>query len=127
MAPSRCGKISALVDLDMALKIAAFLITLVLCLAAGIVVFAALIIALNGYSESDALYGIIAFAVLSLIAALAMGLFSAFGAKVLAARGQQKWMAVLIAVIIFSIIGALAEVAAAAISIGIAEAVRVNF
>ena len=58
-------------------KIVAFILTLTLSLAAGTVVLLFLLIAMNGYSESDAMWGLGVYALLAFAVSVLMG-FGAF-------------------------------------------------
>ncbi len=108
-------------------KIAALFLTLVVCLAAGTVVLLFLLVAMNGYSESDAMWGLGVYAALAIAASIVMG----FGAFLTAGFLQKKQFgavsSVLISVILFAIIGFLADGLCGLIGVGVAEFVRVNF
>ncbi len=83
----------------MAAKIAAFLITLVLTVILAVIGFALLMLALNGYSESDSMYsmgtyGIFAFLLVFAAAAIAAGV-----AHLLIAREFKTVGAVMISTI----------------------------
>lgn len=108
-------------------KIVASILTLILSLAAGTVVLLFLLLAMNGYSESDAMWGLGVYAALAIAASIVMG----FGAFLTAGFLQKKQFgavaSVLIPVILFSIIGVLADTLCGLIGVGVAEFVRVNF
>src|SRR5437868_15373354 len=97
----------------MAAKIAAFLITLVLTVILGVIGFALLMLALNGYSESDSMYpmgtyGIFAFLLVFAAAEIAAGVvhlligseFKEVGAVVIASIAGGAFGEVAIVVLI---------------------------
>ncbi|MFZ1700147.1 MAG: hypothetical protein WBO10_09830 [Pyrinomonadaceae bacterium] len=111
----------------MAAKIIALIVTLVASLAAGVFVFLGILVAMNGYSESDASYGLIAYVALALLVSLLMGI-SAFlltGRLIKSEFGPAT--AVLIASVAFSLLGATLKGVCGLVGIGVAEFVRVNF
>jgi hypothetical protein len=111
----------------MAPKVLAFIITLILNIAIGVAVFFVLLLAMNGYSESDANYGFIAYIILALIVSLLMGSSAAIVANVLQKRKFSGVVSSLIAIVAFTGVGAALKGVCALIGVGIAELVRVNF
>ncbi len=111
----------------MAPKLISFFLTLAVNVAAGVVVFAGLIIAMNGYSESDATYGLAAYVVLAAAVTLMMSGLAALTTHLLQKREFRAWSAVLISVLIFAFAGAILKFVTSLIAVGIAEYVRVNF
>jgi hypothetical protein len=111
----------------MAAKITAFLITLLLCIAIGIVALATMLIAMNGYSESDAVWGLGAFVLLALIGTALMVLGAFFLAGFLTKKEYGPVAAAIIAILVFSIFGSALLIVSALIGVGVAEIVRVNF
>lgn len=111
----------------MVAKLAAGLITLVINFALGIVVFFFLLIAMNGYSESDAQYGIAAYMIFALIVTFVMSGLSVLAVHILMKREVRGAIAASIAVIVFSIIGAGLKLVCVAIGAGVAEYVRVHY
>lgn len=108
------------------MKIVAFIITFLINIVAGVVVFFLMLLAMNGYSESDASYGLGAYAVLAVIVTLLMSIGAAFVAHVLLKRKFTGLVSVLIAVPIFSVVGAGLKIVCSIIGVMIAEYVRVN-
>jgi len=108
-------------------SIAAFIATFLVNIAAGVVIFVVMLVAMNGYSESDATYGLGAYGVLALLMTLAMSLLAALLAKRLRKREFRAVSAVLIAVVVFSLTGIILKVICSIIGIGVAEFVRVNY
>jgi hypothetical protein len=108
-------------------KIAAFLITLIVNIAIGVAVFFFMLLAMNGYSESDASYGLVTYVVLALIVSLLMSTGAAFIAHILLKRKFSGLVSVLIAVAIFSVVGAVLKIVCSIIGVAIAEFVRVNY
>lgn len=111
----------------MAAKIISALITLILLLALAVVVFAFMIIIMNGFSESDAKWGIYGYLGLSV---LITALMSA-GAAVLAGRLMRKEMATALVIFIssavFTVIGAMLMCVSGFVGVMIADIVRRNF
>jgi hypothetical protein len=92
----------------MTAKVIAFLITLVVSVILAVIGFVVLVLALNGYSESDAtysfgMYGIFAFLLVFALAAIAGGT-----AHLLLSREFKPASAVMIAVIASSALGVVA-------------------
>lgn len=111
----------------MAAKIIAALVTFVLNIAVGVVVLATMIIAMNGYSESDATWGLGAFIVLAFVVALLMGLGTFLFAGFLTKKQYSAVAAAIIPILVFSVVGTGLEVVAGGVGVGVAELVRVNF
>ncbi len=111
----------------MGAKIAAFLLTMTACITAAVIALSVLILAMNGYSESDAMWGLGSFVVLTFL----VSLISAIGSIVLSSKLITRHLSVLkalvIAVPVFSTIGVGLIVVSALIGVGVAEVVRVNF
>jgi len=111
----------------MASKIIAFLVTLVINIAAGVVIFFFMLLGMNGFSESDANYGLGAYIILGILVTLLMSTGAALLAHVLLRRNFGKAVAALIAVPIFSVVGIGLKIASCVIGILIADYVRVNY
>lgn len=111
----------------MGAKIAAFLLTTITCLAAAVFLFFAMLLAMNGYSESDGLWGIGAFAILAVLTALLSGGGAVLMTNRLMAKQFGTASSLLIAVPVFSIIGSILEVLCSIIGLLVAEFVRKNF
>ena len=62
----------------MAAKIAALMVTLAAGLAAGVAILFFMLVAMNGYSEGDATWGLGAYVVLAFVANISMGLAAYF-------------------------------------------------
>jgi hypothetical protein len=108
-------------------KIAALLITLIINIAIGVAVFFFMLLAMNGYSESDASYGLVTYLVLAVIVTLLMSAGAAFLVHVLLKRKFTALVSVLISVPIFSVAGAGLKIVCSIIGVAIAEYVRVNY
>lgn len=111
----------------MTAKIVATIITCVLNLAIGVVVFAVLVISMNGFSGDSAEAGLISYIVLAVVVTIVMS----FGAFLLTGRLIKREfsgvVAALIAVPVFCVIGAVFKIVCIFLAILIAEFVRVNF
>src|SRR5687768_12292508 len=108
-------------------KIAAFFVTLILNIIAGVVIFFMTLVAMNGYSGSDAEWGLIAYIALSAITAILMSSGATVLVHMLLKRQFSALVSAVIAILVFSVIGAALEVVCCGIGIGIAEYVRVNY
>ena len=108
-------------------KLLTALITFLINVAAGVVIFFFLLLAMNGYSESDAIYGLGAYIVLGLIVSLIMSTFAALLVHVLMKRNFRGWTAGLIAVLIFSVIGLGLKLVCSVVGVAVSEYVRVNY
>lgn len=108
-------------------KIVSFGLTMLVNLAAGVLLFFGLLLAMNGYSESDGTYGIVAYIVLAVAVTLLMSGLAALTTHLLQKREFRAWSAVLISVLIFAFAGAVLKFVSSLIAVGIAEYVRVNF
>lgn len=111
----------------MAAKIIAAALTFILNIAVGAVVLATMIIAMNGYSESDATWGLGAFVVLAVFIAVLMALGAFFLAGFLTKKQYGSIATAIIPILVFSAVGAGLEVVSGLIGVGIAEFVRVNY
>lgn len=107
-------------------KILAFLLTFAINAVAGIAILILMLVAMNGYSESDAQWGLIAYVVL----AAAVSIAASFGAVVanaaLVRRQFSTLLALLIAVPALSILAVVLEIIASLAGVGVAEYVRLN-
>jgi hypothetical protein len=90
----------------MALKLTAFFVTLLINIVAGGVIFFFLLLAMNGYSESDATWGIGAYIVLAILVSIAMATGALLAVQQLVKRAFRGVISVLIAISVFSIAGA---------------------
>ena len=111
----------------MGAKVAAFVITLLVNIAVGVVVFFFMLVAMNGFSESDANYGLATYIVLALTVSLGMSILAAALVHLLLKREFRSFVATLIAVPVFSLVGAGLKIACSIIGIMVAEYVRVNY
>ncbi len=111
----------------MAIKIAAFVITLLINISVGVAVFFFMLLAMNGFSESDATYGFGAYIVMAVIVTLLMSTLAVVSIQLLIKREFRGWVSALIAVPIFSVIGAGLKIACSIIGVMIAEYVRTHY
>jgi hypothetical protein len=111
----------------MSAKIAAFIITLVVNIVVGVVIFFFMLLAMNGYGESDATYGLGIYIVLAVAVSLLMSGGAAVGAHGLMKRRFRAVTSALIAVAVFAILGAVLKIACSIIGVSVAEYVRVNY
>ena len=111
----------------MAPKIISAIITFLINIAVGVVVLATMILAMNGYSESDAAWGLGAFVVLGFVVALLMALGAFLLAGFFTNKQYGAFAAVIIPILVFAIVGAGLEIVTGGIGVAIAEIARVNF
>ena len=111
----------------MAPKITAFLITLLLNIAIGIAVFFLMLLAMNGFSESDANYGFVTFIVLAILVSLLMASLAAAAVHLLTKRGFKTLSASLIGIGSFTILGLVLKVVCSIIGVLVADFVRTNY
>ncbi|HLA94279.1 MAG TPA: hypothetical protein VK612_01065 [Pyrinomonadaceae bacterium] len=111
----------------MAAKIIAFFLTMLINIVADVAVFFVMLMAMNGYGESDAIYGIVSYIALAVIVTLLMSSAAAILAHILIKLEFGSFVSALIAVIVFSVTGVVLKIVCGLIGIGIAEFVRVNF
>lgn len=111
----------------MAAKIITFLITFLANITVGAAVFFVMLMAMNGYSESDSTYGIVTYIALAFIVSLLMGLAAFLLVGMLTKRQYNIWVSAFIAIVVFGVTGSILKGVCALIGIGVAEFVRVNF
>jgi hypothetical protein len=111
----------------MAIKVTAFLITLLINVITGVVIFLFMLFAMNGYSEADAQYGLGAYILLALIVSLMMSIFATVLVHILMKRKFRGWTAMLITVPIFSVLGAGLKLASSVAGVAVAEFVRLKY
>lgn len=111
----------------MSAKIAAFFITLLVNVVIGVVVFFFMLLAMNGFHESDATYGFVTYIVLALLVSLTMSAGASFAVHVLLRREFRGWVSALIAIPIFSVIGGVLKIACSFIGVLVADYVRLNY
>ncbi len=96
-------------------------------IAAGIVIFFFMLLAINGYSESDAMWGLGVYGLLALIVVILSGMGALFMAGFLMNKQYGPIVCTFIAVPIFSVVGIALEIVSSFIGVGVAELVRVKF
>ena len=111
----------------MSVKILTALITLLINIAIGVVIFFFLLLAMNGYSESDATYGLGAYVVLALIVSLIMSTFATLLVHILMKRNFRGWTAALIAIPLSAVIGGGLKIVCSIVGVAVTEYVRVTY
>jgi hypothetical protein len=111
----------------MAAKLSAFFVTLLINIVAGVALFFFMLLAMNGYSESDATYGLGFYIVLAVLVSLVMSTGAWFAVQLMIKRKFHGAVAALIAIPVFSVIGAGLKVMLSIIGVLISEYVRVNW
>ena len=111
----------------MAPKIIAAILTLLINIAAGVVILFMMLVAMNGFSESDATWGLGVYIVLGLMISLLMGVGAFFFASRLLKKEFSPVASVLISIPVFAIAGSVLKMVSSLIGIGVAEYVRVKY
>ena len=104
-----------------------FLITLILNIAAGAAVFFFMLLAMNGFSESDATYGLVAYIFLAVIVSLAMASLAAAAVHLLSKRGFGAISSSIIGIASFTLTGIVLKVVCSIIGVLVADFVRTNY
>jgi uncharacterized membrane protein len=105
----------------MGAKITAFLITLVLMVIFAVIGFILLVLALNGYSESDSTYAFGAYGILAFLIVFAFACLAGGITHLLLGREFQPKGAAMLAMLISLVVGAVALFICIVIGVGIAE------
>jgi hypothetical protein len=108
-------------------KITASVVTIMINIAAALAILFIMLIAMNGFSESDATWGLGVFVLLALLVTLVTSIGAFFLTGILVSRNFGPVSSTLIAVSVFSIIGIGLEIVCALVGVGVAEFVRVNY
>ena len=108
-------------------RIAAALVTLGVNAAAGVVVFFFMLLAMNGFSESDATWGLGAYVVAAVAVTLGMAVSAWLFVAYLARRRWNEWGSAAMAASAFSIVGAGLKAVCGIIGVLVAEAARTHF
>jgi hypothetical protein len=111
----------------MGLKLLSAFITFAIDTVVAIIVLFMMLIAMNGYSESDATAGLGTYLVLALLGSLGMALAAFFLSGKLLSRGTRPAFAVLISTPISSIAGMILIVVSSVVGIAVSEYIRVNY
>lgn len=109
----------------MAAKLVSLFITFILCIAIGVVVCATMLVAMNGYSESDSTWGLVTFVVLAFAVSLSLSAF--FPAGTLQKKQNSPIAASIISIPVLSIVGLGLEIISSLIGVGVAEFALVNY
>ena len=90
----------------------------------GVLVFFFLLVAMNGYSERVASYGLGAFVILALIVTMSMAIGGFLITGYLLKRGRSPVLAGFLSTVAGSVLGAFLKVVSALVGIGVAEVIR---
>ena len=108
-------------------KLIAAIVTGLVNLAAGIMVFFFMLLAMNGFSESDANYGIVTYMILGVSATILMAVSAVLTVHLLLKRNWGAAGSAILAIVVFSALGAGLKVISSIIGLLVADFVRVNF
>ena len=111
----------------MSAKISAFIVTLLINVAFAIVILLGMIVAMNGFSESDATWGLGSFIVLAFFVAILASVGAVFLTATLLKKQIGPVISAITAIAVFSIAGVILEIVCSLLGIGVAEFVRVNY
>jgi len=107
------------------MKFIPFTITALVNIGVGVVLFFALLLGLNGYSEQQATPGLILFIVWVLLVSLLTAFLSVVATNFLTTKTSMNfWIAALISIFVFVIVGAVLSVVGWFVSIFVTEALR---
>lgn len=111
----------------MAPKIIAAILTFLINIAAGVVIFFMMLVAMNGYSGSDAEYGLGVYIVLAVLISMLMSVAAFLLSGRLLKKQFSSVTSALIAIAVFAIIGIVLKIVSSLIGVGVSEYVRVNY
>lgn len=111
----------------MAPKLIAAIVTGILNLAAGLFLFFFMLLALNGFSESDGSYGLVTYVVLAVGVTIMMSTLSALAVHFLMKRGWGAVGSAILGIVVFSGVGAGLKFVCSIVGVLVADFVRVNF
>lgn len=111
----------------MTVKILTVVATVILNIAAAVFILFVLLLALNGYSESDTMWGLTAFAFLAIAVTLLSSIVAILFVRFLSTRNYRGLSSALISTITAVTLGAVLQLCACLISVLITEMVRNNF
>ncbi len=111
----------------MTIKIIAALITVAVNAGAAVVIFLFMLLAMNGFHESDAGWGLGAYIAIAAGVTLLMGISAFAGVHLLTKRGFSRGLAVIISIAACSIVGVIAEVVSSVGGVAIADFVRRSY
>lgn len=111
----------------MALSVVTFFITLVLNIAIGVAVFFFMLLAMNGFSESDANYGLVTYIILAVLVTLLMSALAVITASRLSKRGFRPFSSALVGIGSFTAVGLVLKVVCSIIGVLFADFVRTNY
>lgn len=108
-------------------RIIAFIVTLLIGLASAIVLFFGMLVVMNGFSESDATWGLGVYAIISIVASILMSVSAVLLTGALIKKQLHAAISAVIAIFVFSLIGVGIEVVGSLIGVAVADYVRVNY
>ena len=111
----------------MSYKIAAIICTFLAAAVADIVILFTMLMAMNGYSESDATWGLAVYVVLAAVASLLMSIGALFLTGKFIGKQFGPLVSLLIAVSVCTVAGLILEIIGGLIGLGVAEFVRLNY
>jgi len=110
----------------MAVKLASAFITLVLLVAIAVVLFAAMLVIMNGFSESDATWGIAAFGLLVIGICILATVTAAWLAERFAKKEMHAALNVVLSSLVSTLVGSVLLGASGFVCVIVADMVRRN-
>jgi hypothetical protein len=111
----------------MAPKLIAAIVTLIVNVSAGVALFFFLLVALNGYHENDAIYGLGVFAVLAAVITIATTVTAFITTGQMIRNNFRGANAALLATLVFAILGAVLIIFCGIVAVGVTHYVSVNY
>lgn len=108
----------------MSAKLVSLFITFLINAAVAVIILFGMLVAMNGFSESDATWGLGTYVLLALTAAITLSIGAFFTTGLLIRKQFRPITASLIAILVFSIVGFGLEIVCSLIGIGVAEIFR---
>ena len=108
-------------------KVLAGILTLVINVIAGVFVFVGMLLAMNGFHEADANWGIGAYVVRGAGVSLLMAACAFVMVRALGKRGWNEWGAAALGAAVFSGIGAVLKVVCSVVGVLVADLARTHF
>ena len=103
------------------------MITMVASIAAAVVVCFVMLLAMNGFSESDSMWGLGAYVLLALMVVILSSSGALFLVGFLTKKQFSPVVCMFIAVLVFSILSIGLEIICSLVGVGVAELIRVKF
>lgn len=111
----------------MAARLISSVLAVLICLLTGVAILLFLLLAMNGYSEADATWGLAAYIILAFLTAVLIGFAAYYSTNYLLRRTMNAALAAILPAGVLVVLGAGMQVISGLIAVGIAEFARVNW